>query len=211
MAIVRDLSGNTNHLDEHIPTPGGGGGGGGGGDASAANQVTEIQRLQDIEDKVDLVYASIGATDAIGDPSDDDVTLVGMARFTATKTDAFVTDYLTNNTAATVAMDTSVVRIAGVDYTPKFAVISATTAGDTLIVAAVTGKKLRVLDYVITDGAAVTMKFRSGTTDITGPLTKGAAPGFSANGHFETAAGAILNINLSTNATVGGHIVYIEV
>lgn len=51
MATVRDLSGNTNYLDEHIPTPGGesGGGGGGGGDASAANQLLMLSRVGEVQ------------------------------------------------------------------------------------------------------------------------------------------------------------------
>lgn len=123
----------------------------------------------------------------------------------------FVTDYLSNTNPATVAQDTSILRVGPTNVTPKFAVITASAAGETAVVAAVTGKKIRVLNYVLTRSGAVNVKFQSGTSDITGLLYEGAAAAYSPLGQFETAAGAALNINLSGAVAVGGHITYIEV
>lgn len=49
---------------------GGGGGGGGGGDASAANQLTEIARLEDIRDRLPSAFLTPGllAVDTLGTP-----------------------------------------------------------------------------------------------------------------------------------------------
>jgi hypothetical protein len=98
---------------------------------------------------------------------------------------------------------------------PKFAVIAASSANDNAIVAAVTGKKLRVVAYVLVANAAVNAKWRSGTTDKSGLLylaaNGGAASGYSPVGHFETASGEALNLHLSGAVAVGGHVVYVEV
>lgn len=98
---------------------------------------------------------------------------------------------------------------------PKYAAITGSSSGDNAIVAAVTGKKIRVLGYVVTASGAVNAKFRSGTTDISGLIyaaaNGGAASGFNPVGHFETTAGAALNMNLSGAVAVGGHVTYIEV
>lgn len=59
MATVRDLSGNTNYLDEHIPTPGGSGGGGS-GDASAANQLEQIELMEAVVAGVDGLETLMG-------------------------------------------------------------------------------------------------------------------------------------------------------
>ena len=100
--------------------------------------------------------------------------------------------------------------------------IDATVAGpgNSTLVAAVTGKRIRVYAVVLSNNAAVltTVKFQSGTggTDITGPLEMAASGGgfsapFSPVGHFETADGALLNLNIDVAATVGGWLVYAEV
>ena len=98
---------------------------------------------------------------------------------------------------------------------PRYASISGASSGDNAIVAAVTGKKIRVLSYAIVGAGAVSAKFRSGTTDITGAMSfaanGGAAVGFSPVGHFETAAGSALNVNLSGAVAVAGHLTYILV
>lgn len=97
----------------------------------------------------------------------------------------------------------------------KFASISASASGATEVVAAVTGKKIRVHTYTYVCNAAVNVKFQSATTDKTGLEYCGANGGVSATwaigGHFETAVGEALNINLSGNVAVGGHLTYTEV
>ena len=95
-----------------------------------------------------------------------------------------------------------------------YALINATSFGDTQIVPAVSGKRIRVIAYAVIANATVSIKFRSGTTDITGSMRivegGGIAHAYD-GGLFETAVGQALNINLSTNATVGGYVVYREV
>ena len=105
----------------------------------------------------------------------------------------------------------------GTILTPKRAVISASSSGATQVVAAVTGKKIRVISLVVIIGGAANVKFQSNdgsATDITGLLPLAANGGFSAGvselGHFETASGARLDINLSAAVTAGGFMTYVE-
>lgn len=101
----------------------------------------------------------------------------------------------------------------------KRAVVSVTVAGpgNGTLVAAVTGKVIRVHQVLLSSSAAATVKFQSGTggTDITGPMALAANGGFEASfnpvGHFETASATLLNLNVSAAATVGGWLVYSEV
>src|SRR5687768_9803 len=85
----------------------------------------------------------------------------------------------------------------------KRAVIDHATSGDNTLVAAVTGKRIRVLDIVLISAGTMTVRFESGAsgTALTGQMSvaagTGFAPGFSPVGHFETAAGALLNMELS--------------
>jgi hypothetical protein len=103
-------------------------------------------------------------------------------------------------------------------YPIKHAKIDTATSGNTTIVAAVTGKYIVVIGYLIVADAAVDVKFQSGTggTDLTGPL------GVAANGGavyaggidcpaFETAKSTLLNLNLNGAIQVSGHITYLEV
>lgn len=99
----------------------------------------------------------------------------------------------------------------------KYAVIDAATSGDNTIVAAVTGKKIRVLSYVLVSAGTVTARFESGAggTALTGQMTMAVntnhvAP-FSPVGHFQTAEGALLNLELSGAVSVDGYLVYEEI
>jgi len=102
-----------------------------------------------------------------------------------------------------------------VEYnTVKFRSISATTAGTTQVVGAVSGKRIRVIAYAVVAAEPTRIKFQSGTTDITGSMQLVEGGGIAHaydGGLFETAVGQPLNINLSINATVGGYVVYREV
>jgi len=98
--------------------------------------------------------------------------------------------------------------------TVLYATINATTSGDTQIVGAVSGKRIRVIAYAVVASATVSIKFRSGTTDITGSMRVVEGGGIAHaydGGLFQTAVGQALNINLSANATVGGYVVYREI
>jgi hypothetical protein len=103
----------------------------------------------------------------------------------------------------------------------KTAVISASASGNTEVVAAVAGKRIRVLQYRLVCGGDVTVKFRSASTDITGGMPFATNGGISAGApvqtpagllfEFQTAPGEALNINLSAAIAVGGHLTYQEV
>lgn len=100
--------------------------------------------------------------------------------------------------------------------TPKFGIISESSSGNNEVVAAVPTKKIRVLSYVLIANAAVNAKWRSAdSADKSGlfylAANTGASSGYSPVGHFETAAGEALNLNLSGAVAVGGHVTYIEV
>lgn len=100
----------------------------------------------------------------------------------------------------------------------KFAAIDGALNGDNTLVAAVTGKKIRVLGcFAIMTGTAVTIRFESGAggTALTGQMTPTQGGGFvlpfSPVGWFETAAGSLLNLELGGAQSVDGSLVYIEV
>jgi hypothetical protein len=99
----------------------------------------------------------------------------------------------------------------------KFAVVDDATSGNNTIIAAVSGKKIRVLSYTIVAAGAVNARFESGAggTALTGQMTLAAA-GDSVTAHcpqglFETAASALLNLELSGAVSVDGHITYVEI
>lgn len=108
------------------------------------------------------------------------------------------------------------------DYAPgsvsgvKYAAISGTT-GDITAVAAVTGKKIRVISAAFSLDVNGTVRFESGAggTALTGvmPLLARAIHVLPENpsGWFETAAATLLNIELGTAGTITGFISYIEV
>jgi len=106
---------------------------------------------------------------------------------------------------------------AGVWSKVKYAVISQVVAAKGEQIAAVSGKKIRVIGGILNmTGAAGTMEFFSATTAITGvmQLLKDTALPLpeSACGYFETAAGENLALTVTTtSAVVTGVLAYIEV
>lgn len=112
----------------------------------------------------------------------------------------------------------------------KFAKIDCVTSGNNTLVAAVAGntaldatgnaavaKKIRVLSYLIVSAGTATAAFQSGATGtaLTGAMSLIAngriSAEFSPAGHFETAAGVLLNLSLSAGIQMSGHLVYQEV
>lgn len=90
----------------------------------------------------------------------------------------------------------------------KRAIISAASADNTLV-AAVTGKKIRVLEFHLVASAALAARFESAAagTALTGVMSLAAnailhAPWCPA-GHFETVVSELLNLELSTSACYG--------
>ena len=99
----------------------------------------------------------------------------------------------------------------------KFAAISASSSGNNTVVAAVTGRKIRVVALAMMAAAAVNAKFQDGAsgTDLTGLFYPAANGGFvlpfNPQGWFETTAATLLNINLSGAVAVGGCLLYQEI
>lgn len=97
---------------------------------------------------------------------------------------------------------------------PQYVVIDEASSGDNTLVAAVTGKKIRVLGYVLVGAGNVTARFESGAggTALTGQMTLSSssrvASACIAGGCFETAKGALLNLELSAAVSVDGHLTY---
>lgn len=101
----------------------------------------------------------------------------------------------------------------------KFSYFDEGSTGANTVLAAVSGKKIRVLAYFIQGLAQVDYKWRSGTTDITpynrlGTASLPSLSGFTINcapfGCFETAAGELLDLYLAGAVSVRGHITYVE-
>lgn len=119
--------------------------------------------------------------------------------------------------AIAVALQTDAVMNGATALTPKFAVIDAATSGDNTIVGVVASKKIRVLSLFYVSSGSVTTRFESnaGGTALTGQMTHAASTGmalpFNPVGWFETAAGELLNLELSGAVSVDGALTYIEV
>lgn len=98
----------------------------------------------------------------------------------------------------------------------KRAVIDDAVSGDNTLVAAVTDRKIRVLNYTLVTAGAVNIRFESAAsgTALTGQMEFDANSGASVDcfpsGCFETAAGALLNMELSGAVSVDGHLTYVE-
>ena len=103
-----------------------------------------------------------------------------------------------------------------VPVTVKRAIIDVASSGDNTLVAAVGGKKIRVLSLVLVSAGTVTVRFESGAggTALTGQMSLVANSGFSLShnphGWFETADNTLLNIELSGAVSVDGCLTYIE-
>jgi hypothetical protein len=102
--------------------------------------------------------------------------------------------------------------------TPAFAAIDAATSGDnTLVAAQGAGNKIRVTSLFLVAAGAVAARFESGAggTALTGQMNLAANGGFvlphNPNGWFETAANALLNLELSGAVSVDGSLSFIVV
>jgi tetrahydromethanopterin S-methyltransferase subunit D len=100
------------------------------------------------------------------------------------------------------------------------AIVSTAAAGDTTVVAAVAGKKIRVKGFQLANQVATAqaVKLRSGTTDLHAalplPLAVGGSLSAADDGDspddflVETTAGALLAINLSAATAITGTLIY---
>lgn len=98
----------------------------------------------------------------------------------------------------------------------KRAIIDAATSGNNTLVAAVTGKRIRVLSAFLTmTGTAVTIRFESAAdgTALTGQMTPSQGQTillpYNPHGWFETAASQLLNLELGGAQSVDGALTYV--
>lgn len=97
------------------------------------------------------------------------------------------------------------------DLRTYFAKVDCSAAGANTIVPAIAGKPVRVLNYTLIAAAAVTVKWQSNATDLSGPLSLGSTGGASPQsplGLLETAPNEPLVLFLGGAVQVSGHIAY---
>ena len=102
----------------------------------------------------------------------------------------------------------------------KYAAIAAATSGANTLLAAVSGKRIRVLALMIVAGAAGNIYFTSAaagavifggsTNKINLPANGGFVLPFNPAGWFETVADELLNLNASSTGPFSGGLVYQE-
>lgn len=99
----------------------------------------------------------------------------------------------------------------------KFVKIDNASSGDNTIIAAVPGKKIRVIAGCLVADGTTTVRFESGAsgTALTGQMSLVVNTGFILAycpvGNFETLVGQLLNLELSAAVSVDGWLVYQEV
>lgn len=114
----------------------------------------------------------------------------------------------TTRTDALINRDSEVAEV-------KFASISEATAANNELVAAVAGKKIRVIGLNFVCTGANTITFKSATDAISGAMGFDANSGlgglYAPTGLMETAVGEALNMTQSAATQVSGFLSYIEV
>lgn len=96
----------------------------------------------------------------------------------------------------------------------KFAEIDENSTGSQEIVAAVTGKKIRVVSFFLVVSDAQTLTWQSSSTGLTGAMAFAANGGMATGsemGLFETQEGEALNLLLGSAVQVSGAVSYVEV
>src|SRR5687768_14086229 len=113
-----------------------------------------------------------------------------------------------------VARSTSSASPAAANVEVKRAVINAATSGDNTIVSAVAGKKIRLLSLFYMAAGTVKVRLENGAagTALTGQMEHTAQTDMvlppNEDGWFETAAGQLLNMELSGAISVDGALTY---
>ena len=102
----------------------------------------------------------------------------------------------------------------------RAAIAASTNGANNTLVAAVTGKKIRVIAFLLSFAGTVNAKFQSNqSSDLTGLIygvanVQAPSPAIPALpsgipiGQFETNVGESLSLNLSAGVAVGGYVVY---
>ncbi len=99
-------------------------------------------------------------------------------------------------------------------YPVKQAVISENTIANNELVAAVAGKSIRLISFMLTVDAAVNMQWKSATAARSGLMEFADSGGMThsaQDGILWTAVGAALNLDQDSTAQVSGTLTYIEV
>lgn len=101
-------------------------------------------------------------------------------------------------------------------YVLKHAVINCASSGDNTLVAAVSGKLIRVLAVLVMSDGTVDTRFESGAsgTALTGQMPLLVNQGYAVSnpwGLFQTASNTLLNLELSAAINVHGWVSFIEV
>lgn len=116
-------------------------------------------------------------------------------------------------------MSVDTIKINGQPYVLKRAILAAAATANETLVAAVTGKKIRVLAAAITGSGAAAVRFEStsGGTALTPVIQASIASNignvvlpFNEHGWFETVAGELLNLERTGVGTSGVAILYVE-
>lgn len=160
---------------------------------------------------VQVKAALPAGTNAIGKLAANSGVDIGDVDVTSQPARAATTDTITAKLA------TDAIQNGTTALTPKFAAIDVASSGDNTLVAAVVGKKVRVLACVLVASAAVTVRFESGAggTALTGQMVLAANGGFTLPfnpvGWFETGSNTLLNLELSAATSVDGCLTYVEV
>ncbi len=104
---------------------------------------------------------------------------------------------------------------------PIFKAFDVSSSGDNEIVAGVASNKIRVLSLALNAFGDVEAEFQSGgtATNLSGTFDLGTSSGkakglvlaFSPIGHFESASGTALDLNLNAAVQVSGHVAYVVV
>ena len=119
--------------------------------------------------------------------------------------------------AAASGQQTELAYGGGHEATIKQAFVNATAAGNTQVIAAVSGRKLRVLWALVGNSgtAVVDVNFQSSASAITATQPLAVDGGFMSNPQpawfCETVAGEALNVNLSAIGAVAVTLGYIEI
>ncbi len=99
----------------------------------------------------------------------------------------------------------------------QYASVDAASSGDNTLVAAVAGKRIRVVSLFLVASGAVAVAFESGAsgTALTGQMNVGSKGNvvmpFNPEGWFQTVAGALLNMELGGATSVDGCLTYVLV
>lgn len=96
-------------------------------------------------------------------------------------------------------------------HTHRAAISAASASGDATLVAAVTGKKIALIFYLVSLDAAQNIKFTDTTGDLSGLLYTTTPWGFSdynPQGLIVTRRGEPLKINRAGACAIGGYLAY---